>query len=238
MDKIILIFIFCFIGFKTCALDLADLKNEQLTYDVMYKGLNVANARMWIEENDSTITLNWTVDTKGLAQILFHVNNVYQVELDSNGRLLQARKLIDQKNIQQTWTIQYDWMSSLAKANQGFAWPVVHDCSNLLAMLYEIRSRPLVAGDSLNYVLDIESQIWHLTGLVSSFDVGNLQGSEIVFSFSPALDIVERAWKTDIITNRMGGHNSRLVIRLGPQQRPLLVQFGNDNTVIEMILNP
>lgn len=221
------------------ALEFADLQNERLNFEMVFKGLDAVNAEMWLEHNDSTTMLHWRLDTKPVVQFLFRVNNSYLVILDANGRMIETRKTVNQKNIQQDWTIKYDFDAKRAFSNHDFDWPIVDNCMNVLALLYDMRTRNIVNGDSLNYILDIESQIWQVDGVVQSvMEDGNFIAHEIVYSFSPALDIFERAWKTDIVTNRMGRHNSTLTIRLGPAPdfKPLLVRFGNKKTEIEMRL--
>jgi hypothetical protein len=220
-------------------IELVDLKNERLEFDFIYKGLNVVHSEMWLEFDESTTIFNWTVATKPVAQFLFRVNNYYQVTVDSSGTLLQSTKKIDQKNIQQEWVVDYDWNFLQAQSNQNYAWPFVERCTHILSMLYDMRTRPFALGDTLTYLLDIESQIWNIKGVVQSLQIdGNFDTHEIVFHFSPALDIVERVWKTDIVTNRIGRDNSTLTVQLGPapERKPLLIRFGSDDAQIEMRL--
>ncbi len=240
MSRFFFYIVFIAASFRSvCGLHLSDLRHERLEYDLMVKGLHVVHSEMWLECRESSTTIHWTVDTKPVAQMLFHVNNVYQVTIDSVGRVLQSQKSIDQKNIQQKWTVNYDWIKRRAESNQHVSWPIVDGCSNILSMLYDLRIRSLAPGDTVMYALDVESQIWNIKGVVESLHIeGNLAANEIVFHFSPALDIAQRAWKTDIVTNRMGHMNSTLTVHIGPApaHKPLLVRFGSDNAHIEMRL--
>ncbi len=223
------------------ALELHDFLHERLKFDLFFKGLNAVHAEMWLETSDSTTTIFWTLDTKPVAQFLFRVNNSYQVTLDASGTMIRAGKSIDQKNIKHDWLINYDWTAKQAISNQNITWPVVDGSRHVLGLLYDLRTRHLTSGDTVEYVLDIESQIWFLGGIVQSVvNNGNVVAHDIVFQFSPALDIVERTWKTDIVTNRLGSLTSTLIIRLGPppQQQPLMVRFGGEGTQIEMRLTP
>jgi len=218
----------------------SDLSNlgEQLEYHLSYKGIKAATSKMWLETHDSTTTIIWTVKSRPFVTLLFKIDNRYEAIIDKNGRLLRANKTIDQKNIRQQWTIDYSRKISRATSNRNYNWPITADCRHILSMLYDLRERTLTPGESLHYILDVESQIWQLDGNVRPIhdQAGNFQAYEIVFHFSPALDIKQRAWKTDLLTNRLARKDSQLTIRLGRQRRPLLIRFGGDDGIVEMKL--
>ncbi|MBN1482975.1 DUF3108 domain-containing protein [candidate division KSB1 bacterium] len=220
--------------------DLSRFQNERLEFDILYRGINAAYSEMWLESGDSTTMINWMVKSRPLVDLLFRINNFYQTVIDPNGVLLKSQKVIDQKNIQQQWIIDYNWQINQAISDQRHSWPIPQRCHNILAMLYDLRKTALARGDSVSYILDIESQLWQIRGIVNPLynSFGNLQAHEIVFTFSPARDIQTRAWKTDIVTNRLARPNSQLIIHLGPppQQQPMLLQFGGDGGIVEMRL--
>lgn len=222
------------------ALDMHQFQNERLKFNLFYKGINSAASEMWLRANDSTTNIVWTVKSKPFVTLLFKINNRYETILDNKGELLQANKQIEQKNIQQRWTIDYDWSALRARTSENFAWPILSGCQNLLFMLYDLRTQALSTGDTLRYLLDVESQLWRATGAVfSQKDAdGNFIYDEIIFRFSPAQPIQHRAWKTDLLTNRIARRRSQLTIHLGPppQRKPLYIRFGGKGGHVEMKL--
>ncbi len=215
-------------------------ENERLEFDLVYKGLKSVVSRMWLEENGGLLSIIWTVKTKALYGILFKIDNRYEIVVDDSGRLVQVNKSIDQKNIKQEWQIYYDWANLTTETNRGYGWPILPGCQNVLSMLYDVRCRSLADGDSLSYILDVESQIWRIEGRVRTlYDAqGNFSADEIVFSFHPATPIQARRWKTDLLTNRLARQGSTLVIRLGeaPGRLPLLLRFSGKDDGVEMRL--
>jgi len=222
------------------ALAIDAFQNERLKFDLFFKGVKSATSEMWLQANDSTTSIVWTVRSKPLVTLLFRIDNRYEAILDKKGELMQVNKFVEQKNIRQQWIIDYDWSSMRARSSENFAWPILRGCRNLLFMLYELRTKSLSPGDTLSYILDVESQLWRATGAVSPRrnDTGNIIGDEIIFHFSPALKIQRRAWKTDLLTNRLARRQSQLTIQLGPppQRAPLLIRFGGKGGSVEMKL--
>jgi hypothetical protein len=223
--------------FTSSASDISIFHGEQLEFDMFYKGIKVATSRMWLEANGSRTTIIWSVKSGPVVTLLFKINNRYEAILN-DGMLVQANKVIDQKNIQQQMTINYDLDSLRATANANFSWPILADCHHILSMLYDLRTRFLSSGDSIHYIVDVESQIWRLSGMVqSNYDqTGNIAAHEIVFHFAPAMDISDRPWKTDLLTNRLVRDRATLFIQLGNRQQPSLIRFGGDETAVEMRL--
>ncbi|MBN1558816.1 DUF3108 domain-containing protein [candidate division KSB1 bacterium] len=222
---------------SSAASDISMFRGERLEFDLFYKGVRTATARMWLEAGDSRTTIVWSVESRPLVTLLFKIDNRYEAVLEG-GMLVQANKVIDQKNIQQQLTIDYDRESLQARANANHTWPILHDCHHILSMLYDLRTRSLTTGDSVHYVVDVEGQLWRLSGRVESNrdHTDNIAAHEIEFHFSPALQIRERPWKTDLLTNRLAREHATLFIQLGIRQQPSLIRFGGDKTAVEMRL--
>lgn len=220
--------------------DLSQFHDEHLEFDIVYRGIHAASSAIWLESADSVTTIYWIVKSRPLVDLLFKINNSYQTVIDRNGMLRKTEKIVDQKNIRQQWIINYNWREKQAISDQNYIWPVLDKSSNILAMLYDLRKKAFDPGDSLVYILDVESQLWQIAGQVQPvYDSrGHFEAHEIVFNFSPAAEMHRRTWKTDIVTSRLARPNSQLIIRLGPppQQQPKLLQFGGDGGVVEMRL--
>ena len=214
--------------------------NEHLEFSLYYKGINVAASSMWMSAKGDGAQISWSIKTRPLSTLLFKIDNRYDVLIRGDGRLVQANKKIEQKNIQDEWQVVYDWTSLTARSNHAIDWPVHADCQNVLSMLYDLRRRRLTEGDSVEYILDVESQIWRAIGRVEKENTadGNSGVLEIVFTFRPALEIQQRRWKTDLLTNRLARRTSDLVIRLSPPpaRLPLLLCFGSKDERVEMKL--
>ncbi len=227
--------------FSACfsAGDFAQFLNERLEFNLIYKGLNSVESKMWVEKADSsTYKIIWTVKTRPLYSLLFNINNRYEALFDTTSQqLLETRKEVRQKNIKQSWRTIYHWDSLEAVTDQGWSWPIVKQSQNVLWMLYDLRLRPLAVNDSLSYILDVESQIWQLKGVVKPVD--NSKEISILFSFSPARPIKPRKWKTDLLTNRLAREHSSLYIQLGPPPArvPKLIRFGTREESVEMKLD-
>lgn len=230
---------FLLLSVPLVAADLSAFLGERLDYDLYYRGFNTVDSRMWIEQEDSlTFTIIWTVETRPLWGLLFNINNRYETVVHSaSQQLLETRKCIDQKNIQQQWHTIYDWDENMAITNQKHRWPVRPKAHNVLWLLYDLRQRRLTPGDSLRYLLDVESQLWQLRGIVPQ---ANESTADIIidFEFSPARPIQPRAWKTDLLTNRLARDRSRLIIHMSPapERVPQRIRFGSDDEEVEMIL--
>ena len=214
--------------------------NERLEYDLFYKGMNAATSQLWFEADSDYVAIIWQAKTKPLAGLLFKINNRYETIVNLNGRLVQANKTVHQKNISESWQIVYRWDDLVAHTEPNGDWPILPGCQNILSMLYDVRCQNLTHGDSIDYLIDVESQIWRLLGIVQDQldSDGNLAEQDIVFSFQPAMPILKRAWKTDLLTNRLARQSSTLVFRFGPEpaRLPLSIKFGDKSDRVEMRL--
>ena len=110
-------------------------------------------------------------------------------------------------------------------------------------MLYEIRRADLKVNNQVNFVLDIEGQLWTASGVVESGksidgSFSDLSARKIELHFKPFTKVIPRKWKTDLLTNRISKKGSKLLIYLGPKPEslPLLLRFGHDGSTVEMKL--
>jgi len=223
----------------------SNLFNENLLYRLVYNGISGADAELNIGAVvDNTLTLHWSVATGPIFSFLFPVDNEYITLLDHNQNILVAsRKSIDQRNVKGDLAITYDFQKKLAVTDNGECWQIPQETTNIMGMLYDVRSRQLEPGDSLHYTIDIETQLWHLGGTVSCdsmFEHEQItQPARLIhFTFAPVDTILPRPWKTDLFTNNISGEGAELKIVMGPhpQNIPLFIQFLNGKKRVEMYL--
>ena len=125
----------------------------------------------------------------------------------------------------------------------GLSWQIAPGCLDLLTMLYRIRLHDFSPRDSLTLVVDVESQLWRVSAqraTVENIDGGfrDLPAERIEVDFTPYENLTPRAWKTDLLMNRIGRPGKMLIIWLGPppQRLPVLMRFGGDDSPVEMKL--
>lgn len=208
-------------------------RNETLGFSLSFKGIGAAEAVIRFVPGDPQ-RIEARIDTKRLTSLLFSIHNLYQTEIDPHtGLPLTVRKRIDQSNLEQTLEIHYDRTTRLAQGGSLGVWPFLADAMDLFTMLFQLRQRSPAVGDSVAFALDIESQAWIASGLV--LEGGELQGPDgkvsvrqVVLRFSRSGSTAARAWKTDLLTNRIARPEGMLTVCLGPPPAnlPLLLQFG------------
>ncbi|MDZ7315858.1 MAG: DUF3108 domain-containing protein [candidate division KSB1 bacterium] len=209
--------------------------NERLSYVMYYKGLPTARALISLKQQNGRYIAELTVRTRPMFDSLFKINNIYRTVFDREG-LYRVDKRIDQKNIRQDLVIDYDRTALRAQADNGISWPIQPQCTQLLAMLYELRGRNPQAGEKLSFLLDVESQLWRIEAVTEQ---SSRKGERLfVFDFTAAAPPQPRPWRTDLLTNRLAGPQSRLLIRLGPppQNLPILISFGGPDGRVDMKL--
>jgi hypothetical protein len=209
---------------------------EKLNYSMIYKGLPSARAELRLQRNGDGFDITLTAHTRPLFDALFKIDNWYTVTLSADGKMQSVAKQIVQKNIRQDMTIHYDW-ERLRASTPDHEWPILPVCEHLLSMLYGVRLQNPQLGDSLSYILDVESQLWQIAGVVTQM-TENPAERQIIFSFTPVLPIHRRAWRTDLLTHRLARTNSQLIVRLGPppQNVPRFISFGGNENRVEMKL--
>lgn len=216
--------------------------NEHLSYHMYYKGLHVADSYLNFRENDSQyFEITWHANTRSLFYLLFPIDNTYRTVWSKWTTLERFEKEIDQKNIQQNWSIHYDHANRLAVVDSNRQWKIQPYCRTLTGLIYILRLKNPDFGDSLSFIVDIESQSWELTGVTKSVSESVYlfkADREIVFTFSPETAIRERTWDTDLLTHNIGRPGAQLRIQLGPapDNIPLLIAFENIAKPVSMQL--
>ena len=230
-----LFLIVCCLGrHPAAALEFEHLIGEKLLYTMTYKGLPSARAELRMERNGDGFAVTLIARTRTVFDPLFKIDNRYTASIDADGRLVTVTKKVDQKNIRDDMVIRYAPHLEHAEAEDGRGWRIMPNCTNLLVMLYDLRRKNPQPGDSLSYILDVESQLWKIDGAVTQID-GERQ---IVFGFTPAQSINSRSWRTDLLTHRLARRDSQLIVRLGPPPAnvPRRIAFGSQDNRVEMKL--
>ncbi len=201
---------------------------ERLPYIMIYRGLPTARAELCFRRGGGTVEVEFQVRTRPLFDRLYKIDNWYRTVVDG-GRLLKVEKRIEQRNFISRMSIDYDFAKQQALAGEFGSWKILPETTSLLAMLADLRLRNPQPGETLSYLLDIESRLWRIDGRISA--VG--RELEVVFLFTPLTPAEPRQWKTDLLNNRLAGLNSRLIIRLGPPPNnlPVYIAFGGDDRV-------
>ncbi|MDZ7371732.1 MAG: DUF3108 domain-containing protein [candidate division KSB1 bacterium] len=208
---------------------------ERLSYVMYYKGLPTARAFLSLKHQNGRYIAELSVRTRPMFDSLFKINNIYRTVFDREG-LYRVEKRIDQKNIRQELVIDYDQNALRAQTDNGISWPIQPHCTQLLAILYELRTSNPQPGEKLSFLLDVESQLWRIEAVTEQ---NSRKGERLfVFGFTAAAPPQPRPWRTDLLTNRLAGLQSRLLIRLGPppQNLPLLISFGGPDGRVDMKL--
>ena len=216
---------------------------EQLEYSMKFKGVNSAKSNFQALVDDSLFTIHWDVETRSIFNWLFHIENKYRSAFNTeNCELLSNHKLINQKNIFQDYSINYDWQNKLARSNFTKAWNVPEGSVDILTMLYLIRLLEKEEIENTRFVIDVESQIWNASLKLLQQDSEGTSAIPdvdcIEVTFHPIDNVKKREWKTDLLTNRIARPGGKLTICLSPppQRGPLSLSFGPPDSRVEMKL--
>jgi hypothetical protein len=228
---------------------LRSLTGEHLEYSLKYLGITAAKAQFYLNAGDSsspspTVEIAAQVETRPISDLLFHIHNRYSTLVNlASGLPVMAEKNIDQKNIRQNLSIEYDRRNLIARSSTASSWAITDQSLDLFSMLYHVRFLKMTFGDSAHFVLDIEGQLWRAGGAMAEGEKipGPFQEvpvRKLVLVFSPFGEIAPRKWKTDLLTNRISRNGGMLVVCLGPppQSLPLYLQFGQGKSAVEMKL--
>ncbi|MBN2354769.1 DUF3108 domain-containing protein [candidate division KSB1 bacterium] len=222
---------------KPCSI--ARFCGEKLYYDLYLHGLPVANAFLRLDGRD-TLRIQAAIDTKSFASLIFRIHNIYETMMDaSRERPIRFNKLIQQRNISQNLQITYDHRANQATTRDGTSWEILTGTQNLFSMLYQLRCLEYAPDDTVVYNLDVESQPWRAVGTIQTGNGINIAGIEakrrIEFKFYSVGIPGQRAWKTDLLTNRITkGGNLTILLGSSPDNIPLLIRFGEGNNCVEM----
>jgi hypothetical protein len=224
--------------------ELTEFAGEQLRFSLHRMGVTAADAQITCSAADQDrLLISANIQTSFLINLFFPIHNRYETFLDRHtGRVLEISNVIKQKNISHNLTVRYDHSQGQAYGSNGEHWTMPSESQTLFAMLYQLRHMSVVAGDSVSCVLDAESQICRAAGRLHDVDAvdgpfSDLPVREVVLLFVAELG-GPRAWKTDLLTNRISRPQTKLLIRLGPRPEslPLWIQVGEGKGSVVMKL--
>lgn len=222
---------------------LSGLQAEQARYDLTFKGIGAAEATI-VYQPGSPGRITARIDTKRLTGLIFSIHNLYQVEVDTaSGLPVRMHKSVHQSNIDQELRVIWDQSERRAHSSHGATWPVQPGALELFSMLFRLRQLSPQPGDSLTLPLDIESQSWMARGTVRRGEdfngpLGRMETRRLTLFFHSDSSVAARAWKTDLLTNRIARPEGELTIHLGPPPAnlPLLLHFGPAGSRVTMRL--
>jgi len=215
--------------------------DETAEYSLAFKGLGAAQASIRFFPGTPQ-RIEARIDTRGLTSLIFSVHNTYQSHIDpSSGLPIVVEKNIAQSNIRQQLSIRYDRPDNTAESSTPASWSILPGAMDLFTMLFQLRRMSLPPGAKVAFPLDIESQAWLASGQVEKggemeSPCGRLETRRITLHFSRMNQGSPRAWKTDLLTNRIARPDGMLTLFLGPppEQIPLLIQFGPPGQQVSM----
>ncbi|MBD3374222.1 DUF3108 domain-containing protein [candidate division KSB1 bacterium] len=244
----ILIIVFLWMGFSNAdSLYISHLEKEELFFSLTHSSIAKASAIISASseslDDQPCLNIKAKVKTGRFADLFFHIDNHYSsiVELPA-WRLRLLSKVIDQTNIQQRWTTRFYPDKNIAKTGDGKTWTFDPKALDPFALLYYVRFIDPDIGDSLSIAVEVESQTWILTGLVSRDTLENGLFADqplrrLTFEYNRNNN-TPREWKTDLFTNRFAQKQASLMIYLGPRpvSLPVRIVFGHPENNVKMDL--
>ncbi|MBD3383676.1 DUF3108 domain-containing protein [candidate division KSB1 bacterium] len=221
---------------------------EKLHYTLKYGPVGSASACLTAEQttgNDSLLVISCQMKTSPLTSLLFHIDNLYQSWLNiETGMPLKTKKMINQTNIRQQFTTIYHYDSLQAHTSDDKSWPILSGCLDLFGFIYHLRCTNRIKRSHGKVLIDLESHLWSVevesAPAIDRFKkFKTIKMDRIVATLKPAGQIIPRAWKTDLLFNRLSKKGAKLVVYLGPPPRriPYVMEFGSEKEMIRMQLN-
>jgi hypothetical protein len=253
--RIILLFLSLFILTATaavygqlCCEKTSQFTREKLHYTLKYGLVGSASACLTAEQttdNDSLLVISCQMKTSPLTSLLFHIDNLYQSWLNiETGMPLKTKKKIDQTNIKQQFTTFYHYDSLYARTSDDTSWPILSGCLDLFGFIYHLRCMNLNKPSDDKVLIDLESHLWSVevesAPAIDRFKkFKTIKMDRVVATLEPAGQIAPRAWKTDLLFNRLSKKGAKLIVYLGPSPRriPYVMEFGCEDEMIRMQLN-
>lgn len=207
------------------------LIQEQLSYSMRYGSFHAGEFNTEVlRTSEGRITLKATMRTPALYRRFFWADNSYLSEVDTALVPRRVVKKIRQKNIAHTIEYVFDPLKGTAKTTDGREWPAPQETRDILSLVYHLRTRPLARGEKRVYVLDGEGLTWRVTAEnlgPEKVDVpaGKYTAHKILLRTVGATSPGWRAWKTDILTNRLAGATSGLFIWISTSEGRVPVQM-------------
>jgi len=226
-----LLFIYLIFGsnLKTSAYASEDQLTEIWEYKIQYLNLPSTKLIFFIHSlnqppQPAQIKLKVQAQTVGVFSFLFKVDNLYETVFSGDNFMPDyLYKKVDQKNIQQTWTIRYHQTEHLAVLDSTRRWEIPPQCHNYFSMLFFLRNQPLQLNETYCFNLDVECLGWQVTAQVLDKTVLSLNQQDLAtikmeLNFAPFKCDQQRPWKTDLLTNR-----------IAKEAEPMFIWFGDDD---------
>jgi hypothetical protein len=191
---------------------------ERLVYSMHYGKFQVGTFETEVAVGqDSSITLTGRMRTSALYRQFFWVDNVYVTYADAELRPRRIVKQVRQKNLSHTIDIAFDDEVGIARTTDGRQWEAPAGTRDIFSLVYHLRKFPLAVGEKRAYALDGEGLAWELTAEhlgreEVSTSAGTCVADKVMLRFSARSRTKWRAWKTDILTNRLSGAATGVVI--------------------------
>ncbi|MBN2090449.1 DUF3108 domain-containing protein [candidate division KSB1 bacterium] len=219
MSKYIIIITF----FNIISMHLIGAQTNPVSHDLMrweysISYMNIPNTNLtfliddsFIQDDQRLLRIEVTAKTYGILSRFFWVDNQYEALIEPESFLpVLLSKQINQKNIQQNWTINYDHERNLARLDSNTFWILPPACHNFFSMLFYLRAQSLKIGEKYQLNLDVEKLDWLVDASVKKKDrlkVGDQHYSaiQVEIIYKPLELNPGRSWKTDILTNRFAG---------------------------------
>ncbi len=210
------------------------VSGEALVYTLFHSKVpagKIVISRLPDAANPARLELTLKARTEGLYRRLFWVNNCYTVQADSTTLLpLRSDKYIRQRNIDQDMIISYDHVEKIARAADSLSWEIENDSRDFVSLLFYLRKYPLTEGEERLLHVDVEGITMPIIardeGSTSvNTPYGHYQAKKITLDFRAPLQEEERAWDTDLLTNRLSKKNVRVSIWFSTDSRRMPVQL-------------
>ncbi|MCR4439380.1 MAG: DUF3108 domain-containing protein [bacterium] len=195
----------------------ADTEHERLTYEMQYGGFQVGSFRTEVLPGENgALTLQATMQTSPLYHRFFWVDNVYLAHLDAELLLRRLVKEIRQKNLSHTMDITFDQEAGVARTTDGRTWEAPAGTYDILSLVYHLRAFPLAPKEKRTDRLDGEGLTWEVIAEnIGQEEVETPAGmcrADKVLLRTKSASSRWRAWKTDILTNRLSAMGSGVLI--------------------------
>lgn len=184
---------------------------ERLIYRMQYGQFHAGSFETGrLPGEDGGVILKASMRTTALYRRFFWADNAYVTYTDAELLPQRLRKEIRQKNLSHTMDITYDHQTQTACTADDRQWQAPRGTKDILSLVYHLRTFPLPEGETRAYTLDGEGLTWELTAEnIGREEVntpaGKAVADRVVLRFAASSSNKWRAWKTDILTNRLSG---------------------------------
>ncbi|HDQ00411.1 MAG TPA: DUF3108 domain-containing protein [bacterium] len=226
----------------------ADRKNlsidgysEILNYKMEYLNLHVANLN-FSQKMDTAAGknyLNVTAKSTPGTQLLFSVDNYYQLEIDRESFLpLRIEKRVCQKNVLYNLILKFDHQNHRIAKDDSIEWAIQEPCFDYFSMLYFLRAKSLDQTDTVKLFIDSEFLIYKVNARFSknqqtmTVPAGRFKVIPVRVTFEKTNN-EQRPWKTDLLTNRLAQSGSTLIIWLTADELRIPVRLEYERSMLK-----